>query len=230
MKTIKFARLVLTFFVSILLALTLLGCGQKEDRSLCHFQYECQSGSLTKDQNGLPPMKIINNSEVIKTPSWRAVEHGVTKVAQSTQYGVAYVLLVLGIVIPGPLIIFLIPGMLTGRKEKLIEGATIFLCGIAMASLVSEAGVDALTPWVYACLVVPGALLFLWGLLTENESGKLVLVIGPTAFFIVYLCFKIYRMLILGVVSSAIFTALILLVVAAVLVGAVSRSADTANG
>ena len=174
-------------------------------------------------ENGLGQMKLREEAEVTETSPLNAVEQVARKASATVRYGTAWVLLALGIMLPGPMAIFLIPGVITGRSEKLIEGIALTGWGVFMLNLVSDADINALTPWVWGVLIVPGALLFLWGLFTDNESGKFALVTGPVVVFGVYLFAQMYRMLVLGAAGSAFVTFILILVVAAVLIGAASR-------
>lgn len=178
---------------------------------------------IMADENGLGRMKLREEGEVTETNPLNAVEHAARKASAAARYGAAWVLLAIGIMLPGPAVIFLIPGIITGRSEKLIEGVALAGWGIFMLNLAGDAGVDALTPWVWGVLVVPGALLFLWGLFTDNEAGKFALVTGPVVVFGIYLFAQLYRMLVLGAAGSALFTFILILLVAAVLIGAASR-------
>lgn len=185
--------------------------------------------TLTLDKDGVPIIGITETGKVIETTPASGIEHGVRQVSSAARFGTAWVLLALGILIPGPLVILLIPGFITGRAEKVLEGLALCAWGLFMLNLSADAEVGSLFWWVWGVLVIPGALLLLWGLVSDNESGKFVLVTGPVIVFGLYLFSQIYRMVVLGAAGSAIITFVILILVAAVLLGAISRLAGTSS-
>lgn len=193
-----------------------------------------QNQPLYVDSSGTPHMRLTETGKVIETKPLSGIEHGARRVAivarkaaDATSYGVGWVLLALGIMIPGPFVIIFIPGFITGRAEKILEGLAIGAWGLFLLSLTSDAGITSLTPWVWGVLVVPGALLLLWGLASDNESGKFVLVTGPVIVFGLYMFAQIYRMVVLGAVGSAVLAFLIIALAAAIIIGAASRLGGT---
>lgn len=221
--------------LTALLALFLVACEEEakpmkwpgvEGPTLGQTNNPATGTQFGSEDNGLPKIKPMKRSEVIPTSPANRLEHGARKYSRKAQYGLAWVLLTAGILFPGPMLIFMIPGFLTGRLEKILEGAAIVAVGLFMLSLTGDARVASLIPWVWGCLLAPGALLFLWGCITESETGKTLIVVGPTVIFGLYCVGQVYRMVVLGVVGSALFTFLILGLFALILYGAASRLAD----
>ncbi len=233
---------VLAFVVS----LALVGCG-KEEAPRQPWQYgppipgHATTGTtatvapvstygnnpLYVDDNGVAHMRITETGKVIATTPASGIEHGVRQITSAARFGTAWVLLAFGILIPGPLVILFIPGFIVGRSEKVLEGLALCAWGLFMLNLSAEAEAGSLYWWVWGVLVIPGALLLLWGLVSDNEAGKFVLVVGPVIVFALYLFSQVYRMVVLGAAGSAIFTFLILAIAAAILIGAASRLGGT---
>lgn len=84
---------------------------------------------------------------------------------------------ILMLLIPLITIIF-IPGLAAGKFEMTIEGAILVLSGIVLlaGNWVGELGMGH---WVWICLIVPGAILFVVSFFVKEGAWKILLVMGP---------------------------------------------------
>jgi hypothetical protein len=117
------------------------------------------------------------------------------------------------------ILIFSIPGVLAGRAEKLVEGAAIcgvgvFFACVADGYLTSSESSLALVAPIWG-LVIPGAFLFFWGVVSEREEGKMGLLLTCSGSLAIYLGCLAWKFLIIGLVSWGLVTIIVLILLGA---------------
>ena len=96
---------------------------------------------------------------------------------------------ILMLLIPLITIIF-IPGLAAGKFEMTIEGAILVLSGIVLLAG-NWVGELQMTQWVWICLLIPGAILFLVSFFVKEGPWKILLVMGPPVTMVILGLLKI---------------------------------------
>ncbi len=171
------------------------------------------------------PIGSTRTGEVapVTSPGGR-IEHHVIKVGQQLGYAQAWFIVACLIAGVPLLIIFLIPGIFFGRAEQPVEGALIV--GFGVLAITTLRAPDLGLTWaVILCNIIPGALLFLKGLVSEEEEGKIAIVAIPNILMIGFLIIKAIGGLINGLLEAPWATMGLILLTMFIFGGAVSRAA-----
>lgn len=192
----RFARILIIMVVSIFATGVLAGC--EEDRH----------GSVPLVHSDEVHEMGPNNTPTSYTEAAEAhARHG----AKVVGYSAAWLLNVAAIALVPLVIIFLIPGFLFGRAEKMVEGVLLIVVGGFLMYIADTYHLKDL--WTCALLVnvLPGVALFGWGVYSGEEKGKLIVVGVPLFGMGLWLLAQCWEMLTKGLVMAPIMTFLIIL-------------------
>lgn len=128
-------------------------------------------------------------------------------------YGLAWALNAL-LIFAVPLLALAIPGSIFDRPqlEKVAEGALVLVAGIFFYWLTDDLSLGSLPTCAMWVNIVPGAMLLLWGIISEEESGKTLLLGLPSGAMFLWILGQVWIMFSRGLVLAPITT--ILLIVA----------------
>ncbi len=193
-----FARLdvrhIVVFCVLAWAVLFLLGCGSDEPNP-----FEMHPSDIT-------------GGPIPDTSTMETIEAGGRYLMLAGGRGVAWALIA-GLILGGPLSVMLVvPGLIFGRREMNIEGAFIFVLGLIYMALADRYHLDSLATAALLVNVIPGALLFIWGLFSSNEKVKLVLLVIPTIGMGLWFFFLALDALVKGFVFRPILTVIVIFV------------------
>lgn len=127
-------------------------------------------------------------------------------------YMVAWVINAGGIIAVPLAIMFLIPGLIFGRWEKVVEGVAMVVFGCFYYWLCQEFKLEDLDMAALFVCIIPGAILFVWGVVNDNERGKFALLGTPTACMAFWLIAQLWYMLTEGLVLYPITTVIVIVV------------------
>lgn len=187
-----FARLNVRHIVVLCVAVSstffLLGCGGPEPPNPYEFNIG-DSGGPTPD-----------------TSTLETIEAGGRYLMLRGGRGLAWAVIA-GFILAGPLSIMgLVPGLIFGRREMNVEGGFIFVLGIIYMAIASRYHLEGLDTAALLVNVIPGAVLFLWGLFSANEKVKLVVLVLPTVGMGLWFFFLALDALVSGFVFRPILT------------------------
>lgn len=83
-----------------------------------------------------------------------------------------------------------IPGLAVGKYEMTIEGGILILCGAVLLGA-NWIGELQMTQWVWACLIIPGVILFAVSWFVKEGAWKIFLVMGPPVAMVILGFFKL---------------------------------------
>lgn len=200
--------------VLVVLALLLAGCGKKEREnrlptveqlSLYNQEHASTAPQPAEDDRELAaaqeaeyaPMHYSDKGFLYADQVADAVWDGGKWTGKKLAVGME---LILVLTLPY-LVIFLIPGVLAGRSEKILEGVVIGGVGVLLWITAAEYLTTLAVAAAIWGLVIPGAILFVWGLFSENEGGKMAILITCSGSLAIYLAWLAWDFLVWGLVS-----------------------------
>lgn len=170
------------------------------------------TGCADERPDHIAPMHSSELNQPVNEPTSLAdaAEAHARSAAKVVGYSTAWVLNAAGIALVPLIIIFLVPGFLFGRAEKMVEGLLMVVIGGFLMYIADMYHLKDL--WTCALLVnlLPGVALFFWGIASGEEKGKLVLVGVPLFGMGLWLLAMCSEMLTKGLVMAPIMTFLII--------------------
>lgn len=190
----RFARILIIIAVSIFAFSVLTSCAEEPPD---HFSGVSQVG----------PDQPVNTP----TTTGQAIEAHARHGLKRAGHEAAWSFLFAGIFALPALTILIIPGVIFRRLEKIIEGLIILLAGIFFMHLASEGKMNDLWHCALWGNAIPGGILFLWGLISKEEEGKLILIALPMLGMGLYIAGLSFHMIFTGFLKEPLWALLSML-------------------